>query len=267
MKKITLLFVTLIVVLMAEANAQRNADIELKYDAADTSTSMVWANAGFAWQFPFGTLKETFKMNAQVHVNLTYKFASNWTIDMGFAYMFGGKVRNMMDILGSDLLTSNGDLIDGNGTKATIHLDGRYWTLGLGVGKIIPFDKWRNSGLWLKMSGGYFSHKVNISIGDQTNQNEIPQLAGDYKKGYDQRAGGFCLSQFVGYIFMRKVRVRSFYAGVEVTEIWAKPNRNYQFLLMGPPEQKAKFSLLLGLKVGWVVPFYEKRKIQTLYRY
>lgn len=267
MKKITFLLVTLIVVLTSEVNAQRNADIELKYDAVDTSTSMVWASAGFAWQFPFATLKETFKMNAQVHVNLTYKFASNWTVDMGFAYMFGGKVRNVMDILGSDLLTSNGDVIDGNGTKATLHFDGRYWTLGLGVGKIIPFDKWRNSGLWLKLSGGYFSHKVNISIGDQTNQNEIPQLSGDYKKGYDQRAGGFCLSQFVGYVFMRKVRVRSFYAGVEVTEIWSKPNRNYQFLLMGPPEKKAKFSLLLSLKVGWVIPIHEKRKIQTLYRY
>lgn len=267
MKKITFLLVTLIVVLTSGVNAQRNADIELKYDAVDTSTSMVWASAGFAWQFPFATLKETFKMNAQVHVNLTYKFASNWTVDMGFAYMFGGKVRNVMDILGSDLLTSNGDVIDGNGTKATLHFDGRYWTLGLGVGKIIPFDKWRNSGLWLKLSGGYFSHKVNISIGDQTNQNEIPQLSGDYKKGYDQRAGGFCLSQFVGYVFMRKVRVRSFYAGVEVTEIWSKPNRNYQFLLMGPPEKKAKFSLLLSLKVGWVIPIHEKRKIQTLYRY
>lgn len=267
MKKITFLIVTLIIVLMAEADAQRNADIELKYDATDTSTSMVWANAGFEWQFPFGTLKETFKMNAQVHVNLTYKTNNNWTIDMGFAYMFGGKIRNMMDILGPDMLTSNGDLIDGNGMKNTIRMDGRYWTVGVGVGKIIPFDKWRNSGLWLRMYGGYFSHKVNISIGDLTNQNEIPQLVGDYRKGYDQRAGGFCLSQFVGYLFMRKVRVRSFYAGVEISEIWTKGNRNYQFLLMGPPEKKAKFSLLLGLKVGWVIPFYEKRKIQTLYRY
>ena len=65
---------------------------------------------------------------------------------------------------------------------------------------------------------------------------------------------------------MRKVRVASFYAGVEISEIWTKSNRNYQFLLMGK-DNTQRFSILIGPKIGWVVPLFEKRKIQTLYRY
>lgn len=257
--------ISLLILLMFALNvtfAQRKADIELKYNAVDTSTLMVWTGADFAYQFPFGTLRETFKSNMNIGVDFTVKSASNWTYSLDFNYLFGSKIRDQKAILGEDMLTSNGDLIDGNGMKATIYFEGRYWNLSLGIGKIIPFGKWRNSGLWIRMNAGYFEHKVRINDPDS----QIPQLSGDYKKGYDQRAGGFCLSQFVGYVFMRKVRVASFYAGVEVSEIWTKSNRNYSFLLMGKDESK-KFSVLLGPKIGWIIPLYEKRKIQTLYRY
>ena len=260
-KKLFVLIVLLIAVL-GNASAQRKADIELRNNAIDTSTFMVWTGANFAYQFPFGTLKETFKSNMNIGFDVTLKSASNWTYSFDFNYLFGSKVRNQADILGADMLTSNGDLIDGNGMKATIYFEGRYWNLSLGLGKIIPFGKWRNSGLWIRMNAGYFEHKVRINDPDS----QIPQLSGDYKKGYDQRAGGFCLTEFVGYVFMRKVRVASFYAGLEISEIWTKSNRNYSFLLMGKDESK-KFSVLLGPKIGWIIPLYEKRKIQTLYRY
>ena len=262
MKKITFLIVALMVGLSSIADAQRRADIELKYDAIDTATRMVWTGANFAVQFPFGNLRETFKLNMNIGVDVTYKTSSNWTMSLDFNYLFGAKVRNQMAVLGPDMLTSNGDLIDGNGQKATIYFEGRYWNLSLGLGKIIPFDKWRNSGLWLRLNAGYFEHKIRINDPD----NQIPQISGDYKKGYDQRCGGFALSQFIGYVFMRKVRVASFYVGAEISEIWSKSNRNYSFLLMGKDETK-RFSILIGPKIGWVIPLTEKRKIQTLYRY
>ncbi|MBO4645995.1 MAG: hypothetical protein J5642_05720 [Bacteroidales bacterium] len=270
MKKFGILFLCMFLCWSGGVRSQVNSpDVILVGDQVDTSTQMIWASAGLSWQFPFGTLRNTFKMNAQVHANLTYKTASNWTFDLGFAYMFGAKVRDQAAVLGSDMLipTSSGYLlIDGNGGEATIYFEGRYWSTGLGIGKIIPLDKWKNSGLWLKLSGSYFSHKVNIRVGGSNEKDIVPQLAGDYRKGYDQRAGGFCFSQFVGYVFMRKVRVRSFYAGVEISEIWSKSNRNYQFLLMGPDTSK-KFSVLVGIKAGWIIPLFEKRKIQTLYMY
>lgn len=244
------------------ALAQPESDVELRKNQIDTSTTMIWTGANFSYQFPFGTLGETFKNNWNIGTGFTFKTSSNWTYSLNFNYLFGSKVKDQVTILGTDMLTENGDLIDGTGQKATIYFEGRYWHLSAGIGKVIPFDRWRNSGLWLRADFGYFEHKVRIDDFD----NQIPQVSGDYKKGYDQRAGGFCMTQFIGYIFMRKVRVASFYAGVEISEIWSKSNRNFNFLLMAKDESQ-KFSILIGPKIGWVIPLYEKRKIQTLYKY
>lgn len=242
--------------------AQRNADIELRKGQVDTATRMIWTGANFAYQFPFGTLGETFKNNWNIGTGFTYKTQSNWTYSINFNYLFGSQVKDQAAVLGPDMLTVNGDLIDGNGLKATIYFEGRYWNLSAGIGKIIPFDRWKNSGLWISADFGYFEHKIRINDPD----NQVPQLSGDYKKGYDQLAGGFCMTQFIGYVFMRKVRVASFYVGVEISEIWSKSNRNFDFLLMKKDDSQ-KFSILVGPKIGWIIPLYEKRKIQTLYRY
>lgn len=262
MRKSTIFFFLMLSALFFSLEAQRHDDIELKNNAVDTATKMVWVDANFAYQIPFCSLAETFKNNLNIGVGATYKSASNWTLGVGFNYLFGSKIKDQAAILGEDMLTENGDLIDGNGQKATIYFEGRYWNVSGSIGKIIPLDKWKNSGLWLRADFGYFEHKVRITDPDM----QIPQLIDPYKKGYDQRAGGFCMTQFVGYLFMRKVRVASFYAGLEISEIWTKSNRNYQFLLQGKDES-TKFSLLLGVKIGWIIPIYEDRKIETLYRY
>ncbi|MCQ2263496.1 MAG: hypothetical protein MJZ70_04365 [Bacteroidales bacterium] len=262
MKKVFAILGLLVVLSISTAFAQGKADIELKGNQIDTTTTMVWGSASFGYQWPFGTLKETFKSNMDLGVDVTLKTKSNWTYSVAFNYYFGAKLRDQAAVVGPDMLTSNHDLIDGNGMKATIYFEGRYWGIGAGVGKIFPVGKWRNSGFWVKINASYFEHKIRINDPD----NQIPQLADPYRKGYDQYSRGFCLSQFVGYMFMRKVRVASFYAGIEISEIWSKSGRNFSIPLMHKDESN-KFSVLLGPKVGWIIPLYEKRKIQTLYRY
>lgn len=256
------IFICMAAVSFFSVMAQPQSDVNLRKNQIDTATQMIWTGANFSYQFPFGTLAETFKNNWNIGTGFTYKTSSNWTIGLNFNYLFGSKIKDQVAILGTDMLTQNGDLIDGNGLKATIYFEGRYWNLSAGIGKIIPFGKWRNSGLWLRADFGYFEHKIRINDPDK----QIPQLLDDYKKGYDQLAGGFCMSQFIGYIFMRRVREASFYAGIEVSEIWSKSLRNYSLLLHAKDDTK-KFSILVGPKIGWIIPLYEKRKIQTLYQY
>lgn len=262
MRKIVLFIALLLAFTHFSSYAQRGSDVELRAGEVDSTTHFVWVSPSFAYQWPFGSLKETFKSNMNFGAGVTYKTNKNWTISLDFNYLFGSKLRNQAAVVGDDMLTSNGDLIDGNGLKATIYFEGRYWNLSAGVGKIIPVSRWRNSGIWLKLNAGYFEHKIRINDPDD----QIPQLAGDYKKCYDQRCNGFCLTQFVGYLFMQKRRVCSFYAGFEVSEIWSKSSRDFSIVLGGKDETK-KFSVLIGPKVGWVIPLYEKRKIFTLYRY
>lgn len=232
----------------------------------DTSTTMVWTNANFSYQIPFGSgyLGKTFGNNFNIGTGFIIKTTSNWTYEASFNYMFGGDVVLPDSLILGSMVNSNGDLFDENGLKATIYLEGRYWSFGGGIGKIIPLDKWKNSGIWIKTNFGYMNHKIYITDPD----NGVTQLDKDtYRKGYDQRSSGFQMSQFVGYLFMHKRRVTSFYAGIEIVEMWTKPNRNYSFMLGPSSSLPFKFSGQVGLKMGWVIPLYEKQKVVNFYKY
>ena len=228
----------------------------------DTATTMIMVGANFSTLFPFGMMRDTFKLNLNFGGLLMLKTKTNWTFDLNFNYFFASDVRNPNNIL-SNLVDKNGAIIDGYGLKSTIYMEGRFWHLGFGVGKIIAFDQWRNSGLWLRYDFGYFEHKIRI----KEPEDALPQILGDYLKGYDQKSGGFCMSQFIGYLFMRKNRVANFYVGIEIYEMWTKPLRNYIFNV-GPTDGiKPAFSCMLGGKVGWFIPVYEKKRTTDYYLY
>ncbi len=227
----------------------------------DTAATMLWAGVNIGGQLPVGTLHEWFKPNLSVGVDLTLKTKSNWTIDFAANYMFGAKLRDTTFAFLGDLYQNN-IIYDGNGFKANgLSLEGRYWFFGLGVGKVIPVDRWKNSGIWIKHNMGYFGHFIRINDYDH----QIPQLDGDYKKGYDHLSAGFAMNQFIGYLYIQKNRVLSFYAGIEFYEIWSKPARNYIFNEGPTDNMKNTFSGLIGLRFGWNIPLYEKKSVTTFY--
>ncbi len=227
----------------------------------DTAAIMIWAGVNLGGQIPIGLLHDWFKPNLSVGVDLTFKTKSNWTFDIAMNYMFGGNLRDTSyAFLGS--LYQNHIIYDGNGYAASgLSMEGRYWFFGAGVGKIIPVNRWKNSGIWIKMNMGYFGHKIRINDYDH----QIPQFDGDYKKGYDHLSAGFAMNQFIGYLFIQKNRVLSFYGGIEFYEIWSKPSRNYIFNEGPTAGSKNKFSSLIGLRIGWNIPLYEKKSVTTFY--
>jgi len=249
---------------------------ENKY--VDTATFMIWASPNFSVEFPFGKgyLPSTFYFNYDIGLDFTFKTKSNWTFDAVFNYMFGSKIRKKpQDILGDMVIVtydSNGNekyvvFNSAGNNNVVLSYEGRYWYFGGTVGKIIPLDRWKNSGLWLKCGIGYFGHKIHFTDPNNFFQ-QIDQKT--YRLGYDQRSSGVALNQFFGYLFMQKRRVLSFYIGVEVWEIFSKPDRGYIFVgdLKGPTDDlKRKFSGLVGVKIGWVLPFYEKKRVTTFYYY
>ena len=171
----------------------------------DTATFMFWASPNFSVQFPFGKgyLASTFNFNYCVGLDLSMKLKSNWTIDVGFNYMFGSKtIKNAEDILGDMvIITNNGGVIfNGAGNNAVVlNYEGRYWYFGASIGKIIPFNRWKNSGFWIKCGAGYFGHKIHFTDPN----NFFPQIdQKSYRLGYDQRSSGVALTQFFGYLFM-----------------------------------------------------------------
>jgi len=275
MGKKSLLFLFIIFALHTTIFSQEFYRRDKNY--VDSATFMIWASPNFSFQFPFGKgyLASTFNHNYCIGLDLTLKTKSNWTLDFGFNYMFGSKIKKSpKEILGDmvffgedDLLQKKPIVFNGAGNNSILlAYEGRYWFFGASVGKIIPFNRWKNSGFWVKVGIGYFGHKINF-----TDPNKyFPQISKEYGYGYDQRSQGVALNQFFGYMFMQKRRVLSFYAGVELWEIFSKPDRGYIFTgeLAGPTNNlKTKFSGLVGIKLGWILPFYEKKRVTTLYYY
>ena len=262
-------FLTVLLLLPASSHAQVIGEYQI-----DTSTNIIWTGASFGYQFPFGKLSHTFKSNFNLGTGFTFKTASNWTWSINFNYMFGSQLNYteanygdfMHDLLGS-AFDSQWQIFNAAGWATVIYFEGRYWNLGAGLGKVIPVSKkWKNSGIWINTSFGFLQHKIFINIPDPS-ANKIPAFEKDYKKGYDRLSSGFYMSQFIGYLFMQKVRVASFYAGVEIYEMWTKPDRNYIFTVGPTQDMKNEFSALLGFKIGWIVPLYEKTKTIKYYTY
>lgn len=260
-RNILLLFIGLCL-LPAALQAQSHVKTDYKdKNYVDTAAMMVWTGVNMSGQLPLGYLHDWFKPNLSVGTGVTLKTKSNWTFDINLSYMFGGNLRDTTFAFLGDLANENNIVIDGNGNKAKLYFEGRYWMFGLGIGKLIPVDRWKNSGIWLRLSGGYFGHKIRIN--DYNNQ--VPQLDGDYKKGYDHLSSGFAMSQFVGYLFNQHNRILSFYGGIEFYEIWTKPTRNYIFYEGPTAGKKNGFSGLISLKIGWNIPLYEKKSVTTFY--
>lgn len=241
-------------------------------DFVDSASTMVWTSVSMSVQFPFGakdkifTIPSLFRVNGSVGADFIVKTPSNWTFGIKGNYCFGGSLRDSTVL--DNLKDHNGYIYNSDGTnnKKEIEreLEGRYWYVGAGFGKVIPVNRWKNSGIWLYADFGIAQHK--IYMGSQV-ADYVPMVRGDYKKSYDRRSTGFHMSQSVGYLFIQRKRVASFYAGIEIHEMWTRPDRNY-IIGIGPTEgMKYEFSGLIGIKVAWIIPLFEKKKVETYYTF
>jgi hypothetical protein len=85
-----------------------------------------------------------------------------------------------------------------------------------------------------------------------------PQIKGDYKKGYDKLSNGFACTQFVGYLWISKRSAVNAYAGFEIIEGWTKSRRTVDYNT-GLPDTQQKFDMLIGLKIGAIIPIFKRR--------
>ena len=103
-------------------------------------------------------------------------------------------------------------------------------------------------------------HKIRI----ESLYDAVPQLEGDYRKGYDKLTTGFSSMQFIGYLYQANVRLLKFYAGFEFTQGFTQNVRNYNFDT-GGPENDSRIDLQYGFKVGWILPISHRTKSEYYY--
>ena len=85
----------------------------------------------------------------------------------------------------------------------------------------------------------------------------LPQLDGDYIKGYDRLTNGMMLSQCIGYEYHSSNNLVNFSIESEFTEGFTKSRRSWDYDLMAQDQSNRK-DYLIGIKAVWYLPIYHK---------
>ncbi|MEI8202879.1 MAG: hypothetical protein WCH34_07705 [Bacteroidota bacterium] len=219
----------------------------------DSAAFVTLIYATYQYQFPGGDMVNRFGSNSNIGGGVSFKTKSNWIFGLEGGYIFGDVVKGG-DHLFSGISTSDGNVIDGNGIFAEIHLYERAYHFQLKAGKVFPIlGSNPNSGLLIMAGAGFLEHKIRIENPDNT----APQIKDDYKKGYDKLSNGLMFNETIGYLYMGKRRLTNFFIGLEFMQAFTKSRRSYDFNLMGK-DNTNRTDLLSGFRVSWIIPLYDR---------
>lgn len=227
----------------------------------DSSVTIPMAYLGFAYHFPAADMADRWGSSTCLSPGFQVKTASQWLFGVEAGFILGGNFKPGFSIF-DEILTSEGNIINGDGVPAVVALFERGMILTGKFGRLIPLSKKSpNSGLMVTVSAGYLQHKLKIQVENKS----APQLKGDYARGYDRLTSGFTLGQSLGYLYTGSNRLVNFFIGVDIYEAFTKSRREYIFDLMGPLEGD-RLDILVGPRISWFIPIY-KRAPEEYYFY
>lgn len=219
----------------------------------DSSIAMTIVTASYAYQVPSGDMALRFGPNNNVGLSGTYKARSNYFVGAEGSFLFGNEI-NETSLLRT-IVTDDGAVLDRFGQPATVFLYERGYTVMVHVGKLLPVAGPNpNSGILLKLAGGYMRHKIRL----ETQENEVPQIEGEYLKGYDHLCAGPAFALTVGYQHIGSNRLVNFLVAFESTVALTRSLRPYNFDT-GPASDDLRNDILNGLRVGWSLPIYKRQ--------
>ena len=226
------------------AMAQRNV--------RDSSINMMFSGINYKFNLTGGDLADRWGFNNEIGADIQYKFKNNITVGLDGGFIFGNQLKEAE--IFEDVFNSYGTVTSLAGTPASVLFLMRGASGNASLGYIWNrFGNNPNSGIWINAGAGYFMHKIRI----ESTYDDVPQLEGDYRKGYDRLTMGFATKQFIGYLFQADYRFLNFYAGFEFIQGFTYNVRNYNFDLEGP-DPGMKTDLLHSVKFGWMIPIYKR---------
>lgn len=254
MKRIRFLILGLILICTGRSFAQRNVKDSI------IGTPLIGVHYGAIWTG--GDLADRYGFMNHVGINAGYKTNRNWYYGLDGNFMFGnrivaGKPTDEFYGIFDHLVDSFGNITDINGDTAIVILYARGFNANVTLGKLFPvFSPNKNSGIMVQVGAGYLNHRLRI----ETQEQVVPQLELDYKKGYDRLTTGLNLHQFVGYSFMANAGFFNFYGGVYFQEGFTRNRRTIFFDNPDEPvSTEMRFDLQYGLRLGWYIPVYKRQ--------
>jgi len=216
----------------------------------DTVVNCKMLTPAYSFQLPGADMAKEFGVNSAIGLSFYWKFSHNLLFGIDANYFFGTTIKD--DSLFKYLKTSGGSVLGIQGIYSDVALYERGYNATARFGKVFPvFHSNPNSGLVLMAGAGFIQHKIRIVVINS----DIPELTGDYLKGYDHLTNGFCFTQYLGYQHLGKYNLGNFSAGIEAFEGFTKNRRTWNFDSMGP-DNSTHFDVLIGVKVGFILPFY-----------
>lgn len=210
---------------------------------------------------PSGDLRDRFGTFSSLGTALEFlTHKTNISIGLEGNFFFGSRVKE--DVL-RNLRMPDGEIVGGDGVFSSVVLRQRGLYLGLQLGKLVSLSKKNpRTGLKVALSAGLLQHQIRI----QDDSRQVNQVAGDYKKGYDRLTNGLSFSQFIGYQHLSVNRLANFYAGIECFQGLTQSRRDWNFDTMSADTEQ-RLDLIVGIRLGWVLPFYFGGSVADSYYY
>lgn len=255
------LLVTLLLLLAASTSfAQRKR--QLSSEETNIVDNALLLHISYAFQTPGGDMAKLFGNSFDVGLGLEWLTAKgNWILGIDGGYLFGSNVK--FDVL-ANLRTPEGFIIGNDRTYADVQMRERGFHSSLVVGKLFPISSVnKRSGIRFTVSGGFLQHKIRIQ---EDPSREVPQVSGEYKKGYDRLTNGLLIGQFIGYQHLAANRQANFFAGFEFMQGFTQNRRDFNFDSRSKDDSK-RLDLLFGIRLGWTLPFYMNPNPESIYYY
>jgi hypothetical protein len=201
---------------------------------------------------PMADLNSRFGAFASVGASFGVKTENNNYFGFRATYLTGADSQEFG--LLSNLLSTDGQIVDNEGDVASISISGRGAIIGVHGGKIIPLGLSNvNSGIFLRGGLGSIHHKIGFDF----TEHRITQLEDPYLSGYDRLSWGGYVSGFIGYWHMDTKRRINAYGGIFGFASRTSPLRttNFDTLI---PDTEPRFDAGLGLEFGWVLHIYKR---------
>ena len=198
-----------------------------------------------------GDMAQRWGFTNTIGADIDFKLKNNLIFGVDGGFMFGNSLKDMT--IFTNVINSYGTITGLSGAPADVFLYMRGMNVNANIGYV--FNKLghnANSGLWINVGVGFMAHKIRI----ESLYDDVVNLEGDYRKGYDKLTMGLNTKQFIGYLYQADHRFLNFYAGLEFTQGFTRNIRNYNFDTKGP-ENDLRLDLVHSIKVGWMIPIYQ----------
>ncbi len=214
--------------------------------------------ANGAFDMPGGDMADRFGVSYRIGPSLLYKTKSNWMIGAKGDFIFGNRIRE--DSLMINIATSEGAFIDKGGLLRNVGLFERGFLVGIQGGKILNLGAAKSDNGLLLMTGiGFIQHRIRIV----DKNNDLYQVAGEYKKGYDRLTNGWYAEQFVGYNHFSNNALINYHIGLNVMAGFTAGRRDFLYDVMRPGGG-SRIDILFGIRGGWYIPIF-RQKSEELY--